>query len=112
MTWRMAQCIAYICIILILHSSASNLRLAIWGVLWIENLVERHFEFQNVDVKILSVSMKSESKDRSFLIWIDVAFMHINLFAVLQESLLVLAEPYLCTQHALTDITPGAILPD
>jgi hypothetical protein len=73
-------------IILILHSSASNSRLAIWGVLLIENLVERHFEFQNVDVKILSVSMKSESKDRSFLIWIDVAFMHINLFAVLQVS--------------------------
>ena len=61
---------------------------------------------------MLFVSMKSESKDRSFLIWIDVAFMHINLFAVLQESLLVLAELYLCTQLDLTDITPGAILPD
>ena len=108
----MAQCIAYICIILILHSSASKLRLAIWGVLLIENLVERHLEFQNVDVKILSVSMKPESKDRIFLVWIDVAFMHINLFAVLQESLLVLAELYFCTQLVLTDITPDAILLD
>ena len=78
----------------------------------IENLVERHLEFQNVDVKILSVSMKPESKDRIFLIWIDVAFMHINLFAVLQESLLALVESSLCTQPVLTDITPGAILPD
>jgi hypothetical protein len=56
--------------------------------------------------------MKPESKDRIFLIWIDVAFMHINLFAVLQESLLVLAESYLCTQPVLIDTSPGAILPD
>jgi hypothetical protein len=56
--------------------------------------------------------MKPGSKDRSFLVWIDVAFMHINLFAILQESLLVLAELYLCTQPDLTDITPGAILLD
>ena len=55
--------------------------------------------------------MKPESKDRIFLIWIDVAFMHINLFAVLQESLLVLAELYLCTQPDLTDISPDATLP-
>ena len=54
----------------------------------IENLVERHLEIQNVDVKILSVSMKPGSKDRSFLVWIDIAFMHINLFAVLQVSVL------------------------
>jgi hypothetical protein len=65
-----------------------------------------------MDVKMLSVSMKSESKDRSLLIWIDVAFMHINLFVVLQESLLVLAEPYLCTQPDLTDTSPGATLLD
>ena len=78
----------------------------------IENLVERHLEFQNVDVKMLSVSMKPESKDRIFLIGIDVAFMHINLFAVLQESLLVLVELYLCTQHVLTDTLPDAILPE
>ena len=49
----------------------------------IENLIERHLEFQNMDVKMLSVSMKPESKDGIFLIWIDVAFMHIDPFAVL-----------------------------
>ena len=46
----------------------------------IENLVERHLEFQNVDVKMLSVSMKPESKDGIFLIWVDVAFMRIITF--------------------------------
>ena len=56
--------------------------------------------------------MKPESKDGMFLIWIDVAFMHINLFAVLQESLLVLAELYLCTQPVLTDTSPDATHPD
>ena len=56
--------------------------------------------------------MKPESKDGIFLIWTDVAFMHINLFAVLQESLLVLAELYLCAQLVLTDTSPDAILLD
>ena len=83
-TWRMAMhCI---------HSSTSfslcihlhsNSRLAIWGVWWIENLVERYLECQNVIGEILSVSMKPESKGRIFLIWIDVAFMHTNPFAIL-----------------------------
>ena len=61
---------------------------------------------------MLSVSMKPESKDKIFLMWIDVAFMHINLFVVLQESLLVLVELYLCTQHVCTDTSPDATLPD
>ena len=56
--------------------------------------------------------MKPKSRDKVFLIWIDVAFMHINLFAVLQESLLVLAELYLCTQLVLTDTSPDATLLD
>ena len=56
--------------------------------------------------------MKPGSKDRSFLVWIDVALMHINLFAILQESLLALVELYLCAPPVLTDTSPDAILLD
>ena len=47
-------------------------------------------ECQNIAAGLLSVSMKPGSKDRMFLMWIYIAFMHDhnNLFSILQVSVL------------------------
>ena len=44
-------------------------------------------EYKNFAAGLLFVSMMPGSRDKVFLIGIDVAFMHINLFAVLQVSI-------------------------
>ena len=51
-------------------------------------MMKSNDECQNIAAGLLSVSMKPGSKDRMFLMWIDIAFMHNhnNLSSILQVS--------------------------
>ena len=49
-------------------------------------MMKSNAEHQNIAAELLYVSMKPGSRDKVSLMWMDIAFMHNNLFSVLQVS--------------------------